>query len=149
MESNSSYVQTLEATIGPTTSDDQAILETTTGFKYRNATGELIFAMITCHADIAFSVIKLTQYNIKATPCHYDALKLVFGTSKPPYPMESISGIHDQIQQCRVHHYLLWNRIIMLSTSLLNLKIQPPYMHIRTLTLLVIRKLENWSAVLL
>ena len=78
MESNSSYAKTLEATIGPTTSNDQAILETTAGFKYQNATGELIFAMITCHADIAFSVIKLTQYNSKPAICHFDAVKQVF-----------------------------------------------------------------------
>ena len=78
MESNSSYVKTLEATIGPTTSDDQAILEITAGFKYRNVTGELIFAMITCRADTAFSVIKLTQYNSKPATYHYDAVKQVF-----------------------------------------------------------------------
>ncbi len=32
----------------------------THGFKYRNATGEIIFAMVTCWADISFSVLKLT-----------------------------------------------------------------------------------------
>ena len=78
MESNSTYVKTLEATIGPTISNNQAILETTAGFKYRNAMGELIFGMITCRADIAFSVIKLTQYNSKPATCHYDAVNQVF-----------------------------------------------------------------------
>ena len=78
MESNSTYVKTLESTIGPTTIDEQSVLANNAGFKYRNATGELIFAMITCRADIAFSVIKLTQYNSKPAICHYDAVQQVF-----------------------------------------------------------------------
>ena len=78
MDSNSSYVKTLESTTGPLTPEDNKILETNAGFKYRNTTGELIFAMVTCRADIAFSVIKLTQYNSKPATCHYDAVKQVF-----------------------------------------------------------------------
>ena len=34
--------------------------------------------MITCRADIAFPVIKLTQYNSKPATCHYEAVQQVF-----------------------------------------------------------------------
>ena len=78
MESESKYIKSLEHDVGPT--DPIAIrkLEESSGFKYRNATGELIFAMITCRVDIAFPVIKLTQYNSNPAMSHFDAVKKVF-----------------------------------------------------------------------
>lgn len=44
------------------------------GFKYRAATGKLIFAMVTCRPDISHSIIKLTQYNNNPAEVHYKAV---------------------------------------------------------------------------
>ena len=78
MESENKFILALETEIGPKDSDGQQQLEQSAGFKYRNATGELIFAMITCRADIAFPVIKLTQYNSQPATTHYEAVKKIF-----------------------------------------------------------------------
>ena len=78
MESESKFIQQMETDIGPNDPTEHQDLETSVGFKYRNATGELIFAMITCRADIAFPVIKLTQFNTTPALSHYNAVKKVF-----------------------------------------------------------------------
>ena len=78
MESDNKYILSLESEVGPKENDAQKELEQSQGFKYRNATGELIFAMITCRADIAFPVIKLTQYNSQPACVHFTAVKKVF-----------------------------------------------------------------------
>ena len=53
--------------------DQKAImaLETEFGFKYRSATGELIFAMVTARPDISYATVKLCQYNTKPTRVHF------------------------------------------------------------------------------
>ena len=73
MNSDTTHMMTLEMTAGPVEIQEQKKLQTSVGFKYRNATGELIFAMITCRADIAFAVMKLFQYNNNPATCHYEA----------------------------------------------------------------------------
>ena len=78
MDSENKHIQLLEQTIGPNDMQAKNELESSVGFKYRNATGELIFAMITCRADISFPVIKLTQYNSNPAIEHYEAVKKVF-----------------------------------------------------------------------
>ena len=74
MISENSYMRELESSKG--SQDPNATNEflKTHGFKYRNATGELIFAMVTCRADISFPVLKLTQYNNSPASCHADAI---------------------------------------------------------------------------
>ena len=78
MSSDNSVMHTLETTTGSDNLDDQKSLHSKVGFKYRNATGELIFAMVTCRADIAFSVMKLSQYNNRPALCHYQAIQDVY-----------------------------------------------------------------------
>ena len=78
MDSTSQYMKVLESAPKSTDKEQQTKWETVAGFKYRNATGELIFAMVTCRADIAFPIIKLTQFNSYPSLCHYDAVKQVF-----------------------------------------------------------------------
>ncbi len=48
------------------------------GFSYRQAIGELIFAMTICRLDISPAVIKLSQYLEAPTKCHYQAAKAIF-----------------------------------------------------------------------
>ena len=49
-------------------------LEEKYGFKYRTATGELIFAMVTCRPDIGFAVMKLSQFNNSPSDAHFAAI---------------------------------------------------------------------------
>ena len=53
-------------------------LEDEHGFKYRTATGELIFAMVTCRPDIAFAVMKLSQFNNCPANNHFEAIKDIY-----------------------------------------------------------------------
>ena len=64
----------------PGSKDPQRIhdLEKQYGFKYRTATGELIFAMVTCRPDIAFAVMKLSQFNNCPTETHFDAISDIY-----------------------------------------------------------------------
>ena len=48
------------------------------GFKCRKTTGKLIFAMVTCRADISLSVLNLSQYNNSPVQCHVEAFKNVY-----------------------------------------------------------------------
>ena len=55
------------------------ILEDSTGFKYRIATGKFKFPVITCRADVAFAVNKVTKkYNSSPSHCHYNVVEEVF-----------------------------------------------------------------------
>ena len=47
-------------------------------FKYRQAVGELLFAAVTWHPDILFTVIELSQYSTSPSKIHYQAAKYVF-----------------------------------------------------------------------
>ena len=78
MVSDNSYMRELETTQGSKEPSAANEFMKTHGFKYRNATGELIFAMVTCRADISFPVLKLTQYNNCPATCHAEAIKAVY-----------------------------------------------------------------------
>ena len=54
MHSDNTHLTSLETTSGPTDKEERKQLQDTVGLKYRNVTGELIFAMVTCRADIAY-----------------------------------------------------------------------------------------------
>ena len=47
-------------------------------FNYRQAIGELIFAMITCRPEISYPLIKLSQYASNPAQCHYEAVVQIF-----------------------------------------------------------------------
>ena len=53
-------------------------LESEMGFGYRQAIGELIYALTTCRPDISYPVIKLSQYSTRPTRLHFEAVKDVF-----------------------------------------------------------------------
>ena len=78
MLSESSNMRELESSKGTQSNTAAAEFYEQHGFKYRNATGELIFAMVTCRTDISFPVLKLTQYNNSPTTCHANAVKNVY-----------------------------------------------------------------------
>ena len=60
MHSDKDHINNLETTVGPVELTEQTNLQKVNGIKYRNSTGELIFAMVTCRGDIAFPIMKLS-----------------------------------------------------------------------------------------
>jgi hypothetical protein len=58
--------------------EERKLVEKEFGFGYRNAVGEIIYAMVTCRPDISFSVIKLSQYSAKPARIHYKALQHLY-----------------------------------------------------------------------
>ena len=76
MNPDRTYLASLDE---PQESDEEPqALETRKGFSYRQAIGELIYAMVTTRPDISFPVIKLSQFSTKRRGIHYDAVKEVF-----------------------------------------------------------------------
>jgi hypothetical protein len=78
MRNDAAYQATLELATAPETEKEQRELEKAMGFSYRQAIGELIFALTICRPDIAVPVIKLSQYASRPAPEHYKAVKAVF-----------------------------------------------------------------------
>lgn len=78
MTSDNDLIRQLDTAVGPTNDADKQALEKEMGFKYRNATGELLFAMVTCRPDISNAIIKLTQFNMNPARCHYEAIIRIY-----------------------------------------------------------------------
>ena len=77
MKSDSSYQRQLEQHID-TTPEEIIALENEMGFGYRQAVGELIYALTTCRPDISYPIIKLSQYSTRPGRIHFEALKTVY-----------------------------------------------------------------------
>jgi hypothetical protein len=78
MKSDSTYLATLQLAEGPESMREQQQLEDSMGFSYRQAIGELIFALTICRIDISVAVITLSQYSANPAKEHYQAAKAVF-----------------------------------------------------------------------
>ena len=78
MRTDSAYQAQIQLEEGPTDPQAQKELEKQMGFNYRQAIGELIFAMTICRIDISIAVIILSQYSHNPAKIHYQALKAVF-----------------------------------------------------------------------
>jgi hypothetical protein len=78
MRNDSTYLANLELSYGPEDVKEQQELETQMGCSYRQAIGELIFAMTICRLDISPAIIKLSQYLEAPAKCHYQAAKAIF-----------------------------------------------------------------------
>ena len=77
MKSDTQYQRNLEQQPIPTEKEIQQ-LEKEMGFGYRQAIGELIYALVTCRPDISYPVIKLSQYSTRPTRAHFEAVKDVY-----------------------------------------------------------------------
>ena len=73
-----SFISTLEKAIPPSTEEEQRQLQLQMKFNYRQAIGELIFAMVTCRPDISSPLIKLSQYATNPAQEHYEAVIKIF-----------------------------------------------------------------------
>ena len=78
MKYDKKHFTELHETTGPVVLEDQTILETNMGFKYRKGIGELLFAAITCRPEILYAVIKLSQFSVNPAEIHYQSVKHIF-----------------------------------------------------------------------
>ena len=78
MSSDNDLIRNLDTAVGPSNDSEKQTLQNEMGFKYRNSTGELLFAMVTRRPDISNAVIKLTQFNVNPSRCHYEAVIKVY-----------------------------------------------------------------------
>ena len=76
MYHDNSYLRSLETTTIPTDKEIKS-LEREMGFGYRQAIGELIYALVTCRPDISIAVMKLAQYSTKPQRIHFEAIKQI------------------------------------------------------------------------
>ena len=76
MRDNTEYIREIENS-SPLDSTEKDLLEEDIGFTYRQAIGELIYAMVTCRPDISYAVIKLSQYSVRPARIHYQAVQQV------------------------------------------------------------------------
>ena len=78
MTEDKEYIRQLETADAPTTEEDKTKLQLDMKFNYRQAIGELIFALVTCRPDISFPLIKLSQYSANPARIHYEAVINIF-----------------------------------------------------------------------
>ena len=78
MTSDPSFLRSLENSQPPLLKDESIALQRKMGFNYRQAIGELLYAMVTCRPDISFPVIKLSQYSNAPCEVHYNAVRDIF-----------------------------------------------------------------------
>ena len=74
MNNNNEFRKSLKNAT-PFTEEELKQHEKHIGFGYRQAIGELIYAMVTCRMDISFPIIKLAQYSTKPSAIHFEAVK--------------------------------------------------------------------------
>jgi dUTPase len=77
MNPDKAHLKELEQT-APLTPEERLQAEKDYQFGYRNAVGEIIYAMITCRVDIAFAIIKLSQYSTKPAIVHFEAIRHLY-----------------------------------------------------------------------
>jgi hypothetical protein len=78
MRADSESLRKLELSTGPEDPSEAHALEQEMGFSYRQAIGELIFAMTVGRIDISYPIIKLSQYSAQPSKAHYQAVKQTF-----------------------------------------------------------------------
>jgi len=78
MKYESKHQTTIQLSTGPHDEHDQSKLQKKMGFNYRQAIGELIYALTVCRIDVSIAVITLSQFSSNPAQVHYDAIKEVF-----------------------------------------------------------------------
>jgi hypothetical protein len=75
LPSDGDWLKAVNAAVGLDNPKELAMLETSMQIRYRGGIGKLIWAMTTCHPDIAFPSVKLSQSNFRPAEIHYHGLK--------------------------------------------------------------------------
>lgn len=70
-----SFLKSFLSAAGDPSEQFQAKLSSDMGIKYRNAIGELIYALVTSRPDISYAVVKCAQATIHPHEIHYHAVK--------------------------------------------------------------------------
>ena len=78
MKDDKKFIHQMETAVPPSCEEDRTKLQIDMNFNYRQAIGELIFAMVTCRPDISFPLIKLSQYSANPARVHYEAVIEIF-----------------------------------------------------------------------
>ena len=78
MKSYPKYQNDIQLTEGPTDPYQAKQLQQQMGFNYRQAIGELIYALTICRVDISPALTTLSQHSAAPAKIHYDAVKQVF-----------------------------------------------------------------------
>jgi hypothetical protein len=71
-------IKEIETFEGPADPVAAKAIETTSGFKYRTAIGEAIFAYVTCRLDIGYAIAELSKFSTHPDMAHYVAVKRLF-----------------------------------------------------------------------
>ena len=71
IKAESSYANSLEHTVLPSSDRYKHKLQREHKLNYRQTIGELIYTMITCRSDISFPLTKSSQYSANPTHEHY------------------------------------------------------------------------------
>jgi hypothetical protein len=78
MNDDKEHSKKIEEAELPQNAEEQRKLQVKMNFNYRQAIGELIYAMITCRPDISYPLIKLSQYSANPAEIHYQAVIQIF-----------------------------------------------------------------------
>jgi hypothetical protein len=75
LPSDGDWLKAFNAAVSLDNPKELVTLETSMQIRYRGGISELIWAMTTCHPDIAFPSVKLSQSNYRPAEIHYHGLK--------------------------------------------------------------------------
>jgi deoxyuridine 5'-triphosphate nucleotidohydrolase len=78
MTDDKQYITKMEKAELPKNAMEKSNLQIKMNYNYRQAIGELIYAMVTCRPDISFPLIKLSQYSANPAEIHYKAVIDIF-----------------------------------------------------------------------
>ena len=82
MRSDSDFLSKFDQESGPTDPEEAKRLQETMGFSYRQAVGELIYAMTVCRLDVCSAACKLAQHTQAPAKIHYQAVKATWAYLK-------------------------------------------------------------------
>jgi hypothetical protein len=75
LPTDATWIKKFNVAFGSFDPHDQKLLATKMQLKYKAGVGKLIWALITCRPDIAFTSVKLSQSNSAPAEHHYHGLK--------------------------------------------------------------------------
>jgi len=78
MKTESAYLREMELSKGPVEENDKKQLEIRMKFGFRQALGEVLYALVTCRPDFSMAVTKLSQYASDPSEIHDNDLKNIF-----------------------------------------------------------------------
>jgi hypothetical protein len=75
MPKTDTFMKNFSTTVGTDDEKELEKLKKEFGFGYRNGTGELIYAMVTCRPDLSTTVVRCAQHSAKPSRYHFQAVR--------------------------------------------------------------------------